>query len=48
MERTNDYISIWFWERGDTSAPSDMTSGAATIDTSNWVNYSFPHFLQVI
>ncbi|KAN0078477.1 glycoside hydrolase family 16 protein [Tylopilus felleus] len=36
MERTNDYISIWFWERGDTSAPSDMTSGAATIDTSNW------------
>ncbi|KAF8128986.1 glycoside hydrolase family 16 protein [Boletus edulis] len=36
MERTNNYISIWFWERGDASAPSDATSGAATIDTSNW------------
>ncbi|KAG6380032.1 glycoside hydrolase family 16 protein [Boletus reticuloceps] len=36
IERTNNYISIWFWERGDASAPSDATSGAATIDTSNW------------
>ncbi|KAH0835784.1 hypothetical protein J3R83DRAFT_9627 [Lanmaoa asiatica] len=36
MERTNNYISIWFWERGDASAPSDATSGAATINTSNW------------
>ncbi|KIJ67434.1 glycoside hydrolase family 16 protein [Hydnomerulius pinastri MD-312] len=36
MERTTDYISVWFWERGDASAPSDATSGASTIDTSNW------------
>ncbi|KAF8556871.1 2 beta-glucanase [Imleria badia] len=35
IERTNNYISIWFWKRG-ASAPSDATSGASTIDTSNW------------
>ena len=40
MERTDTYISIWFWERGDASAPSDATSGATTIDTSNWVSHS--------
>lgn len=37
MERTNDYIKVWFWERGDKSAPFDATSGALIIDTNNWV-----------
>ncbi|KAH7908753.1 glycoside hydrolase family 16 protein [Hygrophoropsis aurantiaca] len=36
IERTTDYISIWFWERGDASAPTDATTGASTVDTSNW------------
>ncbi|OJA16778.1 hypothetical protein AZE42_03308 [Rhizopogon vesiculosus] len=36
MERTNDYIKVWFWERDDESAPFDATSGAGTIDTDNW------------
>ncbi|KAH7910214.1 glycoside hydrolase family 16 protein [Hygrophoropsis aurantiaca] len=36
MERTNDYISIWFWERSDPFAPTDATTGASSIDTSNW------------
>ena len=43
IERTNDYISVWFWEHGDGSAPRDATSGAAVIDTSNWVSYSSSH-----
>ncbi|KIK89907.1 glycoside hydrolase family 16 protein [Paxillus rubicundulus Ve08.2h10] len=36
MERTNDYISVWFWERGDRSAPYDVISGAPHINTSKW------------
>jgi len=40
MERTNDYINVWFWERGDISAPFDATSGAWTIDTNFWVRSS--------
>ncbi|KAF9239252.1 glycoside hydrolase family 16 protein [Melanogaster broomeanus] len=36
MERTNDYISIWFWERDDSSAPRDVILGAPTINTSHW------------
>ncbi|KIJ12504.1 glycoside hydrolase family 16 protein [Paxillus involutus ATCC 200175] len=30
MERTDDYISIWFWECSDCSAPQDVTDGAGT------------------
>jgi hypothetical protein len=37
MERTNDYIKVWFWERSDTSAPFDAISGAWSINTDNWV-----------
>ncbi|KAF9233225.1 glycoside hydrolase family 16 protein [Melanogaster broomeanus] len=36
MERTNDYISIWFWERHSRSVPSEVAFGAPTINTSNW------------
>jgi len=36
MERTNADIKVWFWGRHDTSIPSGIQSGAATIDTSNW------------
>ncbi|KAG0703028.1 glycoside hydrolase family 16 protein [Suillus ampliporus] len=36
MERTNDYINVWFWERYDKFAPFDATTGAWIIDTSLW------------
>ncbi|KAG1725581.1 glycoside hydrolase family 16 protein [Suillus paluster] len=36
MERTNDYIKVWFWERHDIFAPFDATTGAWIIDTSLW------------
>lgn len=36
MERTTSYIKVWFWERGDRSAPFDATSGAWSIDTNLW------------
>lgn len=36
MERTTDFIKVWFWSRGD-SIPSDVSSGAGTVDTDNWV-----------
>ncbi|EGN97292.1 glycoside hydrolase family 16 protein [Serpula lacrymans var. lacrymans S7.3] len=36
VERTNSAISVWFWERGSTSVPSQVSSGASSIDTSTW------------
>ncbi|EGN97297.1 glycoside hydrolase family 16 protein [Serpula lacrymans var. lacrymans S7.3] len=36
MERTNDAISVWFWERSSSSVPAEVSSGASSIDTSTW------------
>ena len=36
MERTNNFIKVWFWPRNTGSLPSDI--GAATINTDNWVS----------
>ncbi|KAG2074810.1 glycoside hydrolase family 16 protein [Suillus decipiens] len=36
MERTLQYINVWFWERSDPSVPLDVSSGASIIDTNNW------------
>ncbi|TFK50003.1 endo-1,3(4)-beta-glucanase-like protein [Heliocybe sulcata] len=36
MERTTSFIKVWFWARNDGSVPSDMSSGATTVDTDNW------------
>ncbi|KAG6333764.1 hypothetical protein ID866_5326 [Astraeus odoratus] len=36
VERTNDYISIWFWGRSDQSVPVEVTMAASAINTSNW------------
>jgi hypothetical protein len=44
MERTNDYINVWFWERSDPWAPPDVTCGASTVDTSQWVILFDPLF----
>ncbi|KAG0703323.1 glycoside hydrolase family 16 protein [Suillus ampliporus] len=36
MERTLDYIKVWFWERSDASVPLDVLSRAWIIDTNHW------------
>ncbi|KAJ7154022.1 glycoside hydrolase family 16 protein [Mycena crocata] len=36
MERTNDFINIWFWSRGDSSVPADVVAGGSTVDTNAW------------
>ncbi|KZT63997.1 glycoside hydrolase family 16 protein [Daedalea quercina L-15889] len=36
LERTAEFIRVWFWSRNDTSIPSDITSGASTINTGKW------------
>jgi len=36
MERTSTEVNVWFWSRTDSSVPSDLSSGASSIDTSNW------------
>ena len=38
MERTNDFIRLFFWPRDSTSVPSDVTGGSSTICTDNWVS----------
>ena len=40
MERTDSFIKVWFWSRGDSSVPSDLSSGSSSIDTDNWVSVS--------
>ncbi|KZV69997.1 glycoside hydrolase family 16 protein [Peniophora sp. CONT] len=35
MERTANFVKIWFWPRGS-SVPSDVNAGAASINTDNW------------
>ncbi|KAH7910071.1 glycoside hydrolase family 16 protein [Hygrophoropsis aurantiaca] len=36
VERSATYISIYFWERGSTSVPSEVSSPGTTVDTSTW------------
>ncbi|EIM80617.1 2 beta-glucan [Stereum hirsutum FP-91666 SS1] len=36
MERTSSFIKVWFWARDDGSVPSDVSSGASSVDTDNW------------
>ncbi|KAJ7710329.1 glycoside hydrolase family 16 protein [Mycena rosella] len=36
MERTSDFIYVWFWARGDSSVPSDVAAGGSTVDTLFW------------
>ena len=42
MERTDSFINVYFWSRDDSSVPSDLKSGASSVDTSNWVRYLLP------
>ena len=38
MERNNNFIKAWFWPRNSGSVPSDVKSGASSVNTDNWVN----------
>jgi hypothetical protein len=38
MERTNSFIKVWFWSRAAGGIPSDVTSGATSINTDGWVH----------
>ncbi|KZT64040.1 glycoside hydrolase family 16 protein [Daedalea quercina L-15889] len=36
MERTAEYIRVWFWARNQDGIPSDITGGASSVDTDDW------------
>jgi hypothetical protein len=36
MERTNDFIKVWFWPRSSNRVPTDVRNGESTVDTANW------------
>ncbi|KIJ63544.1 glycoside hydrolase family 16 protein [Hydnomerulius pinastri MD-312] len=36
IERSATYISIYFWERGSSSVPSEVSTPGNTVDTSTW------------
>jgi len=36
MERTNDFITVWFWGRNSVSVPGQVANGADWIDTEDW------------
>ncbi|KAF9567184.1 2 beta-glucanase [Agrocybe pediades] len=36
MERTSSFIKVWFWSRSASGIPSDVTSGASSVNTDNW------------
>lgn len=41
VERTNSFIKVWFWPRNAGGIPSDVTNGASTVNTGNWVCLPF-------
>ncbi|KAH0828177.1 2 beta-glucan [Lanmaoa asiatica] len=45
IERSSTYISIYFWERGSSSVPSQVKNPGGTVDTSTWgiPGASFPN-----
>lgn len=45
VERTNSFIKVWFWSRAATGIPSDVTSGATSVNTDNWVWTDLPYVL---
>lgn len=38
MERTDTFIQVFFFPRNAGNVPSDLSSGANTINTSNWAS----------
>ncbi|KAF9061344.1 endo-beta-glucanase [Rhodocollybia butyracea] len=36
MERTSEFISIWFWPRDSTTVTPDVKDGQSSVNTGNW------------
>lgn len=36
MERTANFINVWFWARNDPSVPADISSGASQVNPAHW------------
>ncbi|TCD67725.1 hypothetical protein EIP91_012025 [Steccherinum ochraceum] len=36
VERTSSFIKVWFWSKNGGNVPSDVSSGATSINTDNW------------
>ncbi|KAG9310378.1 glycoside hydrolase family 16 protein [Chiua virens] len=36
VERSDSYIAIYFWERGDSSVPDEVQNPGGSVDTSTW------------
>ncbi|KAF8188786.1 hypothetical protein K438DRAFT_1593769, partial [Mycena galopus ATCC 62051] len=44
MERTNQFISVWFWARNNPSVPADVRVGGVAVDTDSWVRNALSLF----
>ena len=38
IERTSDFIKVWFWSRSDPNVPADVLNGDSTVVPTNWVS----------
>jgi len=36
MERTSQFIRVWFWARNQDGIPSDITGGVSSVNTDDW------------
>ncbi|KAI0081946.1 putative laminarinase [Panus rudis PR-1116 ss-1] len=36
MERTNNFIKVWFWPRNAGNVPSDVRNGGSNVNTDSW------------
>ena len=41
MERTPNFIKVWFWSRQDGSVPSGVKNGHTSVNTDDWVRKHF-------
>lgn len=37
IERSPEFIKVWFWPRGDKSIPAEVKKGAEVVNTDSWV-----------
>ncbi|KAJ6614109.1 endo-beta-glucanase [Mycena sp. CBHHK59/15] len=36
IERTNTFISVWFWSRNSATVPADVKAGGTSVNTASW------------
>ncbi|KAJ6460779.1 glycoside hydrolase family 16 protein [Mycena vulgaris] len=44
IERTNAFISVWFWPRNAPNLPAGVKAGGRTVNTGNWVRHPVANF----